>query len=98
MKLVLKYASTPSGSTIVGAQELDNELHLQHEVEKNSLWRQCFSVSKIRIIIPFSKLIIPFGNFDRFRYSDLKQLLLKAYILTRFWVFLFIFGDHMLKI
>ena len=30
----------------------------------------------------------------RFRYSDLKLLLLKAYILTRFWVFLFIFGDH----
>ena len=28
--------------------------------------------------------------------SDLKQLLLKAYILTRVWVFLFIFGDHML--
>ena len=33
---------------------------------------------------------------NKFRYSDLKQLLLKAYILTRFWVILFIFGDHML--
>ena len=32
----------------------------------------------------------------RFRYSDLKQLLLKAYILTRFGAFLFIFDDHML--
>ena len=32
----------------------------------------------------------------RFQYSDLKQLLLKAYIFTRFWVFLFIFADHML--
>ena len=32
----------------------------------------------------------------RFRYSDLKLLLLKAYILTRLRVFLFIFGDHML--
>ena len=32
----------------------------------------------------------------RFRYSDLKQLLLKAYILTRFGAFLFTFDDHML--
>jgi len=32
----------------------------------------------------------------RFQYSDLKQLLLKACILTRFGVFLFIFGDLML--
>ena len=32
----------------------------------------------------------------RFGYSDLKQLLLKAYNLTSFLVFLFIFGDHML--
>ena len=31
----------------------------------------------------------------RFQYSDLKQLLLKAYILKGFG-FLFIFGDHML--
>ena len=30
------------------------------------------------------------------RYSDLKQLLLKVYIFTRFWGFRFIFGDHML--
>ena len=29
-------------------------------------------------------------------YSDLKRLLLKAYVLTRFWVFPFVFGDHML--
>ena len=34
-------------------------------------------------------------NAYRFRYSDLKQLLLKAYILTWFWGFLFIFGNHM---
>ena len=30
----------------------------------------------------------------RFRCIDLKQLLLTAYILTRFWVFLFMFGDQ----
>ena len=63
MKLALKYASTTCGSTIVGAQELDNELHLQHEVENNSIRRQCFSVSKIRIIIPFSKLYYSFWQF-----------------------------------
>ena len=32
----------------------------------------------------------------RFRFTDLKWLLLKGYILTRVWVFLSIFSDHML--
>ena len=33
----------------------------------------------------------------RFWYSDFKQLPLKAYILTRIWVFRFIFRDRMLN-
>ena len=35
---------------------------------------------------------IAIGTADvKVPYCDLKQLLLKAYILTRFWVFLFIY-------
>ena len=42
-------------------------------------------------------LLLAHDMILRFQYSDLKQLLLKAYILTRFWVFLFTFANRLIK-